>query len=76
MVKPRGKARAILRIDQHHISKDVAYSKIEDSIKNLPGVSRARINYVTSTVEVDYDPEKLTLEKIRETLQTLSNDVV
>jgi copper chaperone CopZ len=74
MTKPHGeKASAILRINPVDGSKDGGYHKIEESMKNLPGVSKARINYVSNTIEVNYDPEKVTLEKIREELRNLGS---
>ena len=70
------KASAILRINRVNGQKAEDHRKIEETMKNLPGISKVRINYVTSTIKVNYDPEKLTLEKIKETLRTLGNDNV
>lgn len=67
---PRKDASAILKI-RHSEGQDVQYSQIEESVKSLPGVSKARINYVTATIEVHYNPELVTLDKIRDTLRTL-----
>jgi len=68
----REKASAILRINPVQDSKkDGGYLMIQESIKNLPGVSSTRINYVTCTIEINYDPEKLSLDKIKETLRNL-----
>jgi len=68
-----GKARAILKIQHLQNSKNVGYGEIEEFVKNLPGVSKARVNYVTGTIEVAYDPKKLTVDKIKEIIQSLEN---
>jgi copper chaperone CopZ len=69
------KASAILRISQSHgFKNDGGYQEIEKSIKKLPGVLKARINYTTGTIEINYNPGELTLDKIKETLRTLGQD--
>lgn len=44
---------------------------IERKLKKLPAIRGVRVNYVTDTVLVNYDPARLTIEEIREFLKKL-----
>ena len=46
--------------------EDIDLVEIEDLVKKLDGVYNTRLNHVTGKIEVNYDPGKLTLDKIRE----------
>jgi cation transport ATPase len=63
-------ASAILRISHIHDS-NVNFRRIEDSMNSIAGVSKARVNYVTGVVEIQYDPEGLTIETLREHLRKI-----
>jgi hypothetical protein len=59
---------AILRIG-HLLNHDgLTYEQIEDSVRSLSGVIGVRTNYATHVIEIRYDPQKVSLEKIRESL--------
>jgi copper chaperone CopZ len=67
------KAIAILNV---HIDypNGTNYRKIEESMKNLPGVTKTRMNYVAGAIELNYDPAKVTLERIKEKLRNVESD--
>lgn len=60
------RGRAILRLS---VDAELDYEKIKVSLKKLRGITDVSINQVTNVVKVEYDPNKLTLEKIREELE-------
>lgn len=67
------RASAILRINKRGSNTFNEYRKIEQSIKSLPGVLSVTVNYVTSKAEVRYDPDKVTIEKIRQAIKDAEN---
>lgn len=48
---------------------------VESIIKFLPGVVRAAVNYATATVQVEYIPSLVSLEKMREAVQSVGYDL-
>lgn len=41
---------------------------VGDALLGLPGIKEYRVNSVNRTVKIEFDPEKVTLEQIREKL--------
>ncbi len=52
----------ILNIPQ---DDDVSLSQLEDLLNGLKGVANASVNPVQENVTVEFDPSKITVEKIR-----------
>ena len=50
------------------ISCEHCQHAIEGAVGKLSGVSKVKVDIPTKTVHVDYDPQKVTLEKIEEVL--------
>lgn len=48
---------------------------VEGSVGALEGVSYVKVNLENSTVDVEYNPEAVTLEKIKETIDDQGYDV-
>jgi Cu+-exporting ATPase len=46
-------------------------SIVEDKLKKVHGIKRASVDYVTETVQVDFDPQLLTADTIRAFLTKL-----
>jgi Heavy-metal-associated domain len=70
LANDKPKASAILRVNENHNLKEKDLHEIEDSLKKLIGVYSTRLNYVSGKVEVIYDPEKLTLDEIKEKIRS------
>jgi copper chaperone CopZ len=49
---------------------------IERKLAKMPGIERVAVSYLTDTVQVRYDPEKMTTEKIRETIKKLGYETI
>lgn len=49
-------------------------SVIEGRLKKLSGIKDVNVNYVTDTVQVSYDPIKITADDIRQFLKKLGHD--
>jgi hypothetical protein len=64
-------ALAILKIHINSSSEIPDYKRIEKGIASLTGVKNVQINLTTNCVKVDYDPELLSVKKIRERLGEL-----
>jgi copper chaperone CopZ len=74
MVKPpKGRASAILRIRDRLDDSRPDYGNIQASLSSLPGISNVSLNEVTDMVKVEYDPDLLTLEAIRGTIDSSKN---
>ena len=43
-------------------------ARVDDALARLQGIKDYRVNSVNRTVRVEFDPEKVTLEQIREKL--------
>ncbi len=65
----KARGRAVLQITSDR-EKLQNYDKIEESVKELDGVTKAEINPVMNVIKVEYDPKKLTLEQIRRMLHS------
>ncbi len=63
------RGRTVLQITSDR-EKLQNYDKIEKSVKELDGVTKAEINPVMNVIKVEYDPKKLTLEQIRRMLHS------
>ncbi|MFH0801383.1 MAG: heavy metal translocating P-type ATPase [bacterium] len=51
-------------------------ARIQESIQRLPGVDLAGVNFATRRASVSYNPEKVALEKIGETIEGLGYTVL
>lgn len=49
---------------------------IERKLKKLNGIKDVNVNYITDTVQVNYDPRRVTTEEIRDFLKKLGYDVM
>jgi copper chaperone CopZ len=49
---------------------------IEGRLKELHGITGVNVNYVTDTVVVDYDPNRLTTDDIRAFMKKVSHDTL
>lgn len=49
---------------------------IEGRLKKLSGVKDVTVNYITDTVQVSYDPIKITTDDIRQFLKKLGHDTL
>ena len=69
----KSKGNAVLRIksDSNDLIPD--YRRIRASLISLNGISNVSINEVTSVVKVEYDPDLLTLDEIRGTIDAAQN---
>jgi copper chaperone CopZ len=65
------KGKAILRISHDIDEKKLDFGKIELSLKNLYGITSVSINEITGMVKVEYNPRKITLDEIRQSLEKL-----
>lgn len=57
------------------ISCEHCQRAIEGALSQTEGVSSVKVDIPTKTVHVDYDPHKLTLEKIEEVLEDVGYTV-
>ncbi len=60
---PAGNERLDLPVQGMHCASCVV--AIEDSLADLPGVSRSVVNFATERLSVDFDPEQTSLSQIR-----------
>jgi len=65
------RALVILKIPISYPNKPLNYKIIEEGIANLAGVIDVQINHATDSIKVVYDPLKLNLITIRESLLEL-----
>ncbi len=49
---------------------------IERRLKKLSGIKDVTVNYVTDTVQVSYDPKKITTDDIRQFLKKLGKEAL
>jgi len=49
---------------------------IEKQLTKMPGIKDVAVSYLTDTVLVRYDPEKITTEMIRESVKKIGYDAV
>lgn len=49
--------------------------RIVQSLKNLNGIRKVKINYVTDKVYLEHNPEKVTQDQIKFTIQKVSEVV-
>jgi copper chaperone CopZ len=74
LVQPgKGRGSAILRIKHDPSSSKPDYTKIRASLNSLPGILNVSVNEVTNLVKVEFDPDLLTLEDIRQTIDYSEN---
>jgi copper chaperone CopZ len=74
MAKPqKGRASAILRIQDRSADSKPNFRKIKASLTSLPGITNVSFNEVTHMVKVEYDPDLLTLEDVRKTIASSKN---
>lgn len=66
--------REEVRIDGLHCIDCV--KSIEKRISRLPGVQRIEISYTAGKMEVEYDPEKIRLEKIQSNIKRLGYGIL
>ena len=65
---PKKAGTLILRLDfpqEGHSD----YDKIQSSLSGLDGVLNTEINYLTHTIKIEFDPQKLTIEEIQKELR-------
>jgi len=60
-------SKATINITGMHCSSCVV--TIENVLKKLPGVSNAKVNFTSEKAYVDYDPAKVTLKDLHETIK-------
>lgn len=51
-------------------------ANVENTVRNLTGVSEASVNFASNTLTVVYDPQKINLRQIREAVQSSGYDLV
>ena len=51
-------------------------ANVENTVRNLTGVSEASVNCASNTLTVVYDPQKINLRQIREAVQSSGYDLV
>lgn len=59
--------KKILKIDGMHCTS--CSMSIDMDLEDLEGVSKAQTSYAKQETEVEFDPEKVSLEKIIETIK-------
>lgn len=67
--KRKSNAVALLKIRSILGSNATRSIELEEYLKRLRGVLNAKINFVTDTVEISYDPDQITIEKIKGSLK-------
>jgi allophanate hydrolase subunit 1 len=55
--------RAVLSLYNHQ--GDAPAQILQRTLKNTPGIKRVDLNYAANTITVEYDPTKITTEKVR-----------
>jgi len=68
---PDTRALVILKIPVTYPNRPLNYKIIEEGIAGLAGVTDVQINHATDSIKVGYDPRKLNLITIRESLLEL-----
>ena len=68
MGKPGQKSVAIFMAPSTNVAGWT--QKVRKKINELDGVLEFNINYILNTVSISYDPDKITLAKIRKTIGT------
>jgi copper chaperone CopZ len=72
--KPGGTAKVILSIANSRCS--FCSHVIEQKLSKVSGVEDVAVSYLTDTVLVRYDPEKMTIGTIRDSIKKLGFDTV
>jgi copper chaperone len=49
---------------------------VTNALKNQPGVSSAAVDLAAKTVTVDYSPEAVSIEKIKEAIKDLGYEII
>ncbi len=62
------KARAILRLQEKDDDDPVRGARVQQILNNTEGVFRADINHLTNILSVEYDPDKISLAKIKRSI--------
>ena len=65
----KNKGKAILRINHGVDRKKSDYEKIETSLKRLDGITYVSVDEVTNVIKVEFNPRKVTLDEIHQSLQ-------
>jgi Cu2+-exporting ATPase len=65
--------KTILVLD---MSCAVCANNVESTVKRLPGVMEASVNFAANTLTVKYYPQTITLQKMREAVQAAGYDLV
>ncbi len=50
--------------------------KIEKALKSVPGVSDAHVHFETGRIDVDYEPDKVTMESLRKAVRSVGYEAV
>ncbi|MDV3277166.1 MAG: heavy-metal-associated domain-containing protein [Nitrososphaerales archaeon] len=61
-------ATGVFNID--NLDRQGRAAAIKKSLRKVDGVRRVSINYVTDNVHVDFDPRRVSPEKIRKMIET------
>ena len=64
----------ILRADGFP-NRDVGLDVLVTSLEEVDGIVGAQANYITQTLKIEFDPGKLSIEKIRQIVQELCEKV-
>lgn len=54
----------------------VCAASVESTVRALPGVYEASVNFAAATLTVEFDPEKMTLGRMREAVQAIGYDLI
>ena len=54
----------------------VCAANVENKVKSLPGVIRASVNFAANTLQLEYDPEKIGLEQVRDAIRSIGYDLI
>ena len=54
----------------------VCAKNVENTVKGLPGVEEASVNFAANTLSVKYHPSLITPQKMREAVQEAGYDLV
>lgn len=49
---------------------------IEEHVRKLPGVISATVNFAANTLQVEFDPKKITLQKLQQEVRAIGYDLI
>ena len=57
----------------HNLGSPSCSSQVDSQLGKIPGVAEVNVNYVADTVEVKFNPAKVTAEEIRAFIKKLEH---